>query len=368
MNDTTTKTIPSLANYYLLGNSGLRVSPLCLGTMTFGNPTGWGSEEDVARAVFERYLDAGGNFIDTADAYTGGQSEELLGTFIRETNSRDRIVLATKFTFNFNEGNPNTGGNSRKNIMRAVDASLKRLQTDYIDLYWLHVWDGVTPIDEVMSTLDTLVRQGKIRHIGLSDIPAWYLARAQTMAEWRGYEPICALQLEYSLVERNIEREHIPAAIELGMGVCPWSPLASGFLTGKYKRSESGGEGEGRLKVLADSDNPVFDKFTERNWTVLDVLQDVAKQLDRSPAQVAINWITKRPGVVSTIIGATKLDQLESNLTALEFDIPDELSNKLEQVGHPELIFPFIFFESVIRDRINGQVPVHRRPPWYMDK
>jgi aryl-alcohol dehydrogenase-like predicted oxidoreductase len=239
----------SMKEYVTLGRSGLRVSPLCLGTMTFGTEWGWGTEEDVSRAIFNRYIEAGGNFLDTADGYTGGKSEEMLGKFIGERRLRDRVVVATKFTFNTDPGNPNAGGNGRKNIYRALEGSLRRLQTDYIDLYWLHAWDTVTPVEEVVSTLIDLVREGKIRHFGFSDVPAWYAARALTIAEKEGKERPIALQMEYSLVERNIEREHVPAAQELGIAICPWSPLASGFLTGKYKREggmERGGRGPSR--------------------------------------------------------------------------------------------------------------------------
>src|SRR5213594_3999991 len=235
----------NLNDYVTLGRSGLRVSPLCLGTMTFGNEWGWGSEEEKAREVFDRYIEAGGNFIDTADFYTEGHSEELLGKFISERGVRDRVVLATKFTLNTEPGNPNAGGNGRKNVYRAVEGSLRRLQTDYIDLYWLHAWDTVTPVEEVVSTLNDLVRAGKIRHYGFSDTPAWYVTRAQTLTEKEGKERLIALQLEYSLVERNIEREHIPASQELGIAICPWSPLAGGFLSGKYQRKGDNGEGEG---------------------------------------------------------------------------------------------------------------------------
>src|SRR4030095_6906859 len=249
----------NLNDYVTLGRSGLRVSPLCLGTMTFGNEWGWGSEEEAARSVFDRYLDAGGNFIDTADLYTEGHSEELLGKFIRERGLRDRIVLATKFTFNAEPGNPNTGGNGRENIYRALAASVRRLQTEYIDLYWLHAWDTITPVEEVVSTLNDLVRAGKIRHYGFSDTPAWYVARAYTLAEKEDREPLIALQLEYSLTERNIEREHVPAAQELGLGICPWSPLAGGFLTGKYQRKDDTGQGEGRLEIAKG--NPILDRF-----------------------------------------------------------------------------------------------------------
>lgn len=354
-----------LGTYYLLGRSGLRVSPLCLGTMTFGTEWGWGSPAETARVIFDRYLEAGGNFIDTADGYTNGTSEELLGQFIEDRKCRDRIVLATKFTFNGEKGNPNAGGNGRKNIHRALNASLRRLRTEYIDLYWLHAWDMMTPVEEVVETLTDLVRAGKIRHIGLSDTPAWYLARAQTLAQLTHGAPIAALQLEYSLVERNIEREHAPAAIELGMGICPWSPLAAGFLTGKYQRGATGIEGEGRLVTLRRSGSAAFDKATDRNWAILDVLLEVARALGWSPAQVAINWITRRPGVISSIIGATSTRQLDDNLGALDFEIPAELSNRLEEAGRPEVIFPYGFFGPRMQQMISGGVEVQREPSWY---
>src|SRR4029077_13675253 len=259
-----------LNDYITLGRSGLRVSPLCLGTMTFGTEWGWGSEESVSRSVFDAYVDAGGNLLDNADVYTSGKSEELVGTFIDDRKLRDQVVLATTFTFNTDPGNPNGGGTGGKNIYRALAGSLRRLRTDYIDLYWLHAWDTVTPVEEVMATLNDLVREGKIRHYGFSDTPAWYVARAQTLAELQGKQRPIALQLEYSLVERNIEREHIPVAQELGIGILPWSPLAGGFLAGKYKRSGNTGVGDGRHEVTKNSGNPAFNKFTEHNWKVLD--------------------------------------------------------------------------------------------------
>jgi len=354
--------VASLADYSLLGQSGLRVSPLCLGTMTFGTEWGWGADVEVSRAMFRRYLEAGGNFVDTADGYTNGHSEELLGQFLKEAGNRDRLVLATKFTFNTSPGDPNAGGNGRKNIYRALEGSLRRLRTEYVDLYWLHAWDTVTPVEEVLSTLDALVRQGKVRAVGFSDTPAWYLAYAQGLARCRGLEPVSALQLEYSLVERNIEREHVPAALHLGMGICPWSPLASGFLTGKYRRGASGGEGQGRLQVVKGSGNAAFDKFTDRNWKILEVLLDVASRLGRSPAQVAVNWIARRPGVTSTIVGATRLEQLEDTLQSLEFELPGELFARLEEVGRPEVIFPYLFFEPYLRSLISGGVAVRREP------
>ncbi len=342
--------------YTTLGRSGLRVSPLCLGTMTFGTEWGWGAEENVSRALLDRYLEAGGNFIDTADGYTGGKSEEMLGKFTTERKLRDRVVLATKFTFSADATNPNAGGNGRKNIHRALEGSLRRLQTDYIDLYWLHAWDTITPVEEVISTLNDLVRQGKILHYGFSDTPAWYVARAQTLAEQQGKEPLIALQLEYSLVERNIEREHVPAAQQLGLGICPWSPMASGFLSGKYKRQ--GSDGDGRLEKVKDSGNPTFKKFTEHNWKVLEVLLEVARQIGRPPAQVALNWVATQPGITSTILGASKVKQLEDNLSALEFAIPAELRKRLDEVSAPASLHPYIFFEPFIQKMIQGESPI----------
>ncbi|HEV2417223.1 MAG TPA: aldo/keto reductase [Terriglobia bacterium] len=351
----------SLNNYVTLGRSGLRVSPFSLGTMTFGTEWGWGTEEKPSQAVFDHYIEAGGNFIDTADVYTNGKSEEMLGKFIAERKLRDRIVLATKFSFNPIPGNPNAGGNGRKNIYRALEGSLTRLKTDYVDLYWLHAWDTITPVEEVISTFNDLVREGKIRHYGFSDTPAWYVARAQTLAEKEGKERPIALQLEYSLVERNIEREHIPAAQELGLGILPWSPLASGFLTGKYKREGNSGKGEGRLEKTKNATNPVFLKFNERNWRVLDALLDVGSQLKKPPAQIALNWVATQPGITSTIIGATSVKQLEDNIASLEFAIPAELRDRLDQASAIEPLHPYLFFGGEIGGMISGGAAVR---PW----
>lgn len=353
--------IRGLDEYFLLGRSGLRVSPLCLGTMTFGTEWGWGCDAATSRAMLVRYMEAGGNFVDTADGYTDGRSEEMLGAFMAELGVRDRLVVATKFTFSARDRDPNAGGNGRKNMMRALEGSLRRLKTDYVDLYWLHAWDTLTPVEEVLHGLDALVRSGKVRYIGLSDTPAWYLARAQTLAELRGTERFCALQLEYSLAERNIEREHVPAALELGLGICPWSPLASGLLTGKYRRETAESADEGRLAAMRGSGHPAFEKFTERNWNVVDALLAVAAEVGRSPAQVAINWVTRRPGVVSTLIGATRMAQLEDNLRALEFELPAEAVARLEEAGRPETVFPYLFFEPAMQQMITGGVRVSRR-------
>jgi aryl-alcohol dehydrogenase-like predicted oxidoreductase len=360
-----TNTAMSLNHYYTLGRSGLRVSRLALGTMTFGTEWGWGAAEDEARQLFNTYVDAGGNFIDTADLYTNGTSETWLGKFVAERNLRDRIVLTTKFTYNVEPGNPNAGGNNRKNILRAVEGSLQRLGTDYIDLYLLHTWDTITPVEEVMRTLDDLVRSGKVRYVGLSDVPAWYAARAQTLAEWRGYEPISTLQLEYSLLERNLEREFVALGAELGMGIMAWSPLASGLLSGKYRPSESGNVGQGRLSVMQGSNNPAFQKMSDRNWRIVAALEKVAQALNRSMAQVAVNWTVNRPGIASVIIGATKLSQLEDNLQALSFDIPADLLQSLEQSSVLDTQFPYSFFGPEIQGMIHGGVAVGNKPVGY---
>ncbi len=327
----------SLTDYRTLGRSGLVVSPLALGTMTFGTQ-GWGAEEAGSRAIFDAYRAGGGNFIDTADIYSGGASEEMVGRFIAETGTRDQMVLATKFAFNASAsplaasqgspGNPNAGGAGAKNIHRALEASLKRLGTDYVDLYWMHIWDGVTPVEEIVQTLGDLVRAGKIRYFAFSDIPAWLAMKAATIASERRVPGPIALQLEYSLVARDIEREHVPAAHEAGMAVMPWSPLAGGFLTGKYKREDTAGTG--RLSGA----NPFGDsKFADRNWAILDVLRTVAAELGRPVAQVALAWTLARPGVTSVLIGASKVTQLADNLGALDIAMTSEQMHRLTEAS-----------------------------------
>jgi len=347
----TDKRVKGLDQYVLLGKSGLRVSPLCLGTMTFGTEWGWGSDAETSKAVLLRYLEAGGNFLDTADMYTNGHSEEMIGKFLKEANRRDEVVIATKYTFCARQGDPNAGGNSRKNMLRAVEGSLKRLQTDYIDLYWMHAWDKLTPVEEVVSSLDALVRSGKVRYVGFSNVPGWYLGQAHTLASLRGMEPVCALQLEYSLVERTIELEYVDAAQRFGLGICPWSPLAGGFLTGKYERTKDGGTGTGRLE---SNQNPLFDRFNARNWDILDALRDAAKTVDKPLAQVALNWAATQPGMTSTIIGASKLKQLEDNLAALSFTLPPEVDAKLTAASRPVRGSPYSFFDDHMQTMLRG--------------
>lgn len=349
-------------HYYTLGNTGLKVSRLALGTMTFGDDWGWGADDAASRQIFDAYVEAGGNFFDTADMYTNGNSERMLGRYIKDAGLRDKAVIATKFSYNGEPGNPNAGGNGRKNIIRALEGSLERLDTDYIDLLILHTWDRVTPAEEVMRTFDDLVSSGKVRHVGLSDVPAWYAARAQTVAELRGYEKLAALQLEYSLIERNIENEFTDLTTSQGMGMMVWSPLASGLLSGKYRPSEGAPSGEGRLATTAGSGNPAFEKFTERNWVIVAELEKVAKELHRSMAQVALNWVANKPGVASVLIGATKLRQMEDNLGALDFEIPADLRERLDAVSERTLSFPYSFFTPGMQAMLQGGVAVGDKP------
>jgi aryl-alcohol dehydrogenase-like predicted oxidoreductase len=341
-----------MLDYRLLGRTGLRVSPFCLGAMTFGNTEGWGADEAESRRILDRYIDAGGNFVDTANVYTRGQSETMLGEFLTASSNRDRVVLATKFSITTRPGDPNAGGNGRKNIYQSIDASLRRLKTDYIDLYWLHYWDTLTPIEEVVDTLDSLVQGGKVRYFGLSDVPAWYMARALTYAELRGKSRIAAMQLEYSLLDRNIENEHTVAARELGVGVCVWGPLGSGLLTGKYRKGQGDEAITGEGRIAAD---PRYSRqVSDRNFAIVEALVGVAEEIGRSPSQVALNWITRRPGVGATIIGATSLKQLEENLGALDFAIPAELADRLEQVSRSEPVHLYDFFQEPYNSALRG--------------
>jgi aryl-alcohol dehydrogenase-like predicted oxidoreductase len=292
--------------------------------------------------------------------YAGGTSEEWLGEIIQ--HSRDQIILATKFSFNAQQGNPNAGGNGRKNILRALEGSLRRLRTDYIDLYILHAWDRVTPVEEVASTLNDLVRAGKIRHIGLSDVPAWYASRFTTIADLRGWERPATLQLEYSLVSRSLEREHMPMAQELGISITPWSPLGSGFLTGKFRQVNGKITGSGRVIEMKDSGNPTLEKFSrrEQNWKILDTLLRLAEGLGKTPAETALAWVMSRPCVTSTLVGATKVDQLEKNLAAANISLPEDASKELDEVSAPELNELDHFFGDVLQNMIHGGVSVQR--------
>jgi len=331
---------------------------------------GWGCDEATSAALFDRYVEAGGNFIDTADVYTGGTSERWLGKFIDERKLRDRVVLATKYTHNVaNAGrDPNAAGNGRKNLIRALDASLARLGTDYIDLYYLHTWDQLTPVEEVVHSLDNLVRQGKIRHYALSDVPAWYASRAKTLAECRAIEAPCALQMEYSLVERGIEYEFSAMGQELGMGIVAWSPLASGLLSGKYRaHTAAEAQNDGRLKTTAKVATPALAKFTPRNWEIVAALESVADELGRPMAQVAINWVANRPAVSSVLLGATRLAQLDETLPALDFELPPELEERLDLAGRLPPMFPYAFIDTMA-PRMHAGARIEEKPPRYRQR
>lgn len=351
----------SLTAYRTLGRSGLVVSPLALGTMTFGTPR-WGVGEDDARAVFRTYLEAGGNLVDTADIYAGGLGEEMVGRFIAETGSRDQVVLATKFGFNAGAsplaaapgsgGNPHAGGAGAKNVHRALEGSLKRLGTDHVDLLWMHVWDGVTPVEEIVDTLGSLVRAGKVRYYAFSDMPAWLAAKAAAIAQVRGVPGPIAMQVEYSLVARDVEREHLPAARESGLGVVPWSPLAGGFLSGKYQQDDTAGAG-GAARL--NGANPFGDgKFTPRNWAVLDVLRAVAGEVGRPPAQVALAWVMGRPVVASTLVGARGVEQLRDNLQAADLALDPGQTRRLTEAGAPEPGFGDMLTSAPVRRMVFG--------------
>jgi len=357
-----------LDQYFTLGCSGLRVSRLALGTMTFGESWGWGTDERTARTMFDRYLAAGGNFIDTADLYTNGESETLLGKFIAGSCTRDRVVLATKFSYNAEAGNPNAGGNGRKNIVRAVEGSLRRLGTDYIDLYLLHTWDRITPAEEVLQTLDDLIRAGKIRYAGLSDVPAWYAAQMQTLAYASHMHRFVNLQLQYSLVERNIEREYVDLAQEFGYGITAWSPLAMGLLSGKYRPSRNGddSESEGRLGLFKQGGLPALGgKFTPRNFGIVAAVEKAAKAEGTSMAQVAIQWAARQPGIGSVILGARTLEQFDDNLAALDKSLSDETLRALGTVSALPPQFPYSFFDASHQIGMNGGVGVGDKPEGY---
>jgi aryl-alcohol dehydrogenase-like predicted oxidoreductase len=352
-------------HYFLLGRSGLRVSRLALGTMNFGVDgfhAAYGKTEDEAEAIFRRYVEAGGNLIDTADFYTAGESERILGRLIDKAGIRDRMVITSKFTNTVDPSDPNASGNGRKHMVRAVEASLRRLGTDYLDLYLLHTWDRITPVEEVMQTFDDLVRTGKIRYAGLSDVPAWYAARAQSYAEAHGSTPIIAVQLPYSLNARHIEAEFVPMAQTLGMGLMPWSPLGGGLLTGKYRRTATGMTGDGRLGN-PDIPGPVI---TEQDWKVIDALEGVAGELGRPMAQVAVNWAVTQPGVSSVVVGASSAQQLDVNLGALDFEIPADARLRLDEATKPQVGALYSMFTSQYQSWIvNPGLGIGDKPATY---
>jgi aryl-alcohol dehydrogenase-like predicted oxidoreductase len=324
----------SLDHYITLGRSGLRVSPFCLGAMTFGEDLGWGSSAEESQQIIDRFIERGGNFIDTANFYTKSHSEKIIGDHVgRHSARRDRLVIATKFSGNLYPGDPNGGGSGRKSIIAACENSLRRLQTDYIDLYWLHNWDVHTPIEETMAALEDLVRAGKVRYLGVSDTPAWKVAQANVLAQFRGWSAFIGLQIEYSLLERTVEQELVPMARELGLGITPWSPLKSGVLSGKYTRQNAG-------QLKSDRGFIAETYLNDKTYAIVDELGIIAKAHDSTIARIALAWVQAQPGVTSTIIGARRLAQLDDNLKALEVILSAEELGRLDALTKPKLGFP----------------------------
>jgi aryl-alcohol dehydrogenase-like predicted oxidoreductase len=341
-----------LDQYVTLGRSGLRVSPLCLGAMTFGEDLGWGSSVEESQQIIDRYVELGGNFIDTANFYTGSHSEKIIGDHIgRHAARRDRLVIATKFSGNLYPGDPNGGGSGRKSLINACENSLRRLQTDYIDLYWLHMWDANTPIEETMAALDDLVRAGKVRYLGVSDTPAWKIVEANLIARFRGWSAFIGLQIEYSLLQRTVEQELVPMASEFGLGITPWSPLKGGALSGKYTRRNDG-------QHKADRGGLIEAFLNERTYAVVDELEIIAKAHETTVAGAALAWVHAQPAMTSIIIGARRLSQLDENVGAVDVNLTAEERARLNALTEPTFGFP----QSVLTmapELINGGTSIN---------
>jgi len=353
----------ALDHYSTLGRSGLRVSPLCLGTMTFGLEWGIGCTEEISNALISRYLEQGGNFFDAANIYTKGHNETILGEYFTTgagRGRRDRVVIATKFGGNMWPGDPNGGGSSRKSMFNAVEHSLRRLKTDYIDLLWCHFQDVHTPIDETMHALDLLVKQGKVRYTGLSDHPAWVCVQAQYEAILRGWTTPIAIQIEYSLLQRTVEHDLLPMARERGFGVTPWSPLRGGVLSGKFNR-DNRPKDDGSTRVRSDSKY-----LNEQTFVLIDALREIAAAHNATPAQVALRWVMDRAGVTSTILGARSLQQLDDNLGACALRLKADETKRLDLLTEPSPVFPHDFLANVIPGTIQGGTTINGRatPPW----
>lgn len=345
----------ALDQYKLLGRSGLRVSPLCLGTMTFGTAWGWGADKEESSKQLELYLDLGGNFIDTACNYTNGESESFVGEFLK--GRRDRLVIATKYTLSTDHLDPNAGGNHRKNMRQTVEASLRRLWTDYIDILYLHAWEYRTPIEEVLRAADDLIRQGKVLYFAFSDTPAYKVAEACAIARLRGWSAPVAIQHQYSLVSRTAEFELNEMARDQGLGICPWGILGAGVLTGKYQNNPEGDGAGSRTEAWGV-------KLTEHTKAIADAVVAVADETGFTPSQVAISWVLSQPGVVSPIIGARTLKQLDDNLGAGLVQLSAEHLERLSTASQTTHAFPFAFLRSPDCNRlIAGKTAIELRCP-----
>lgn len=323
--------------YKLFGRTGLKVSEICLGTMTFGTEFGWGSTKEDSRKVFDLFLERGGNFFDTANHYTKGTSEIFLGEFAQPI--RDQVVIGTKYTINERPKDPNSGGNHRKCMVQSLESSLKRLKMDYVDIYWVHMWDLTTPIEEVMRALDDLVRMGKVLYVGVSDMPAWVVSRANTLAELKDWTPFAGLQLQYSLLERTIEQEYFQMAEELDLTLTAWSPLAGGVLAGKYA-DKNNFSSDSRYSI-----NKMWGErfLTQHNYTIVEAFIQVAREVNRTPSQVALNWMCQKKPFIIPIIGAKNVNQLKENLDCLEFKLAEEQIKRLDEASEYPLTFPYNF-------------------------
>ncbi|KAG9290532.1 hypothetical protein G9A89_002507 [Geosiphon pyriformis] len=374
---TDTSNVPKLKgldHHVLLGSTGLRVSPLCLGTMTFGEEWGFGSNFEESKKVFDYYYEKGGNFVDTANVYNQGSSEKFVGELI--SDKRSEIILATKYTYNPSAGalltgqpkyNPNAGGNHRKSLVENLDASLKRLGTGYVDILYVHFWEYRSSIEETMRALDDAVRSGKVYYVAISDAPAWVVSRSNTIAEFRGWSPYSALQTRYSLLDRSFEQELQPASAEHNLAVIPWGCLAEGFLTGKYtkedlasKKNEQGGRNRSTIKH----------SNIAHNWEILETVKEIAAETGKSPAQVSLNWTAQKPGITSTLIGARNVKQLEENIQSLNFKLTPEQMERLDDISAPQkLPFPLGYKEHL--NRIIGpkiEVPKKFEPIFHIKK
>ncbi|WP_439134061.1 aldo/keto reductase [Pseudomaricurvus sp.] len=348
--------VNGLDHYRLLGRSGLRVSPLSLGTMTFG-VDGWGTDMAEADKMVGRYRELGGNFIDTANFYANGESERMLGTLLKA--HRQQTVIATKYSLSMRPGDPNASGNQRKNMVQAVEESLRRLNTDYIDLLYLHLWDNRTPAEEILRAFDDLVRAGKLLYVGISDTPAWQVSRLQAIADLRGWSPLVALQVPYNLTERTVEREFMPMAQEMGLGVLPWSPLAGGVLSGKYRREDL--NSQSHHMSSRKNINLATGRLTERALDIAEVVVSVADELNHSPAQIALAWTLLNPAVTSPIIGARTFEQFENNLAALDVTFTDDQIARLNTVSQIENCFPHTMIDTPTGEMMLGNVTVEKR-------
>jgi aryl-alcohol dehydrogenase-like predicted oxidoreductase len=329
----------SLETYRLLGRSGLRISPLSLGTMTFGSPGRLGMERDEAHRIFSTYVERGGNFVDTANQYNYGEAERLIGEF--SDKERDRLVIATKYTLPMQAADPNSGGNHRKSMVQSVESSLRRLGTEYIDLLYLHAWDATSPVEEILRGMDDLVRSGKVLYIGISNTVAWQVSRMQAIADLRGWTPLVALQIEYNLIERGAERDLVPMGVEMGLGVIPWAPLAGGVLTGKYDHADLSSAGNTTVFENSRIEYAVMSgELSARSLAIVDVVKAIAGELECSPAQIALAWILQCSGITAPIIGVRTVKQLCENLAALDIELDKSQMKRLNDASTIKLGYP----------------------------